>query len=70
MIIIFNVLLVLVKKAIIPIMNIKNLTDNFEEVMAYLDKQLTIVQEKLENSNLPERSDEAFINALILELVG
>jgi len=43
-------------------MNIKNLTDNFEEVMAYLDKQLTIVQEKLENSNLPERSDEAFID--------
>jgi len=43
---------------------------SLEEVMDYLDNQLTIVQKKLENSNLSERSDEVFIDALILELVG
>jgi len=43
---------------------------SLEEVMDYLDVQLTIVQEKLENSDLPERSDEVFIDELILKLIG
>jgi len=52
------------------ITEVKEGKKSLEEVMDYLDTQLTIVQEKLENSDLPERSDEAFIDKLILELVG
>ena len=41
-----------------------------EEVMAYIDVKLDVVQEKLDNSTLPEKSDEVFIDRLILELVN
>ncbi len=33
-------------------------------------EKLTIVREKLENSLLPEKSDEEFIDRFLLELVG
>jgi len=40
-----------------------------EEVMAYIDIKLDVVQEKLDNSTLPQKSDEMFIDRLILELI-
>lgn len=40
-----------------------------EDVMAYIDVKLDSVQKKLDNSTLPLKSDEAFINGLILDLV-
>jgi len=48
---------------------IKEGNESLEEVMDYLDGQLNRVQEKLEKSDLPEKSDERFIEKLILELV-
>jgi len=48
---------------------IKEGYETLEEVMDYLDGQLNRVQEKLEKSDLPEKSDERFIDKLILELV-
>jgi hypothetical protein len=48
---------------------IKEGNESLEEVMDYLDGQLNRVQEKLEKSDLPEKSDERFIDKLILELV-
>ena len=48
---------------------VKEGNETLEDVMNYLDAQLTIVQEKLENSDLAERSDELFIDKLILELI-
>lgn len=40
-----------------------------EEVMAYIDVKLDVVQKKLDNSRLPQKSDENFIDRFILELV-
>ena len=40
-----------------------------EDVMEYIDVKLDSVQKKLDNSTLPLKSDEAFINGLILDLV-
>lgn len=48
---------------------IKEGKETLADVMDYLDNQLTIVQEKLENSQLPEKSDEGFIDALLLKLI-
>ncbi len=39
------------------------------EVSEYIDKKLTIVQKKLEESDLPLKSDEVFIEELLLSLV-
>lgn len=65
-------------------MNINNLIQNFEQekncqvvyitmygskLMDYIDEKLNVVQKKLEESELPERSDEVFIDGLILGLV-
>lgn len=49
--------------------SIKEGNERLEDVMDYLDNQLNIVQKKLENSNLAEKSDEAFIDALLLKLI-
>jgi hypothetical protein len=38
--------------------------------MQYIDQKLNVVQEKLANSNLPERSDEEFMDELLLKFVG
>ena len=40
-----------------------------EDVMAYIDVKLDSVQEKLDNATLPLKSDEVFIDELILDLV-
>ena len=52
------------------ITSIKEGNETLEDVMNYLDVQLTVVQEKLEQSELPERSDELFIDNLLLELMS
>jgi len=54
----------------IYITEVKEGKRSLEEVMEYLDAQLTIVQDKLENSSLPEKSDESFVDDLLLMLVG
>lgn len=41
----------------------------FEEVSDYIDKKLTIVQKKLEESKLPLKSDEVFMDELLLSFV-
>ena len=41
-----------------------------EEVMGYIDRKLDEVQEKLDSARLDEKSDEGFIDGLILELLG
>jgi len=51
------------------IISIKEGKKNLEEVMNYIDIKLDIVQNKLENSNLAEKSDEEFISNLIIELL-
>lgn len=51
------------------ITSIKEGNESLEEVMAYIDHTLDSVQKKLEESTLPEKSDEAFIDALILDLL-
>ena len=51
------------------IKSIKEGKESLEEVMLYLDEKLEVVQKKLEDSDLPQRSDEVFIDALILELL-
>ena len=48
---------------------VKEGKEALEDVMNYLDSQLSIVQEKLEQSSLPDRSDEVFIDALLLALI-
>lgn len=40
-----------------------------EEVMSYIDVKLDEVQEKLEHTTLPKKSDEVFVNRLILDLL-
>ena len=52
------------------ILSIKEGKESLEDVMDYIDQKLTIVREKLENSSLPEKSDEEFIDRFLLELVG
>ena len=51
------------------IVSIKEGRENLEDVMHYIDTKLDLVQEKLEESTLPEKSDEAFIDSLILSLL-
>ena len=48
---------------------IKEGRESLEDVMAYLDLKLDVVQQKLEESSLPQKSDEVFIDELILELL-
>ena len=50
--------------------SVKEGNETLEDVMDYLDNKLNIVQEKLENSNLPQRSDEVFIDDLLLKLIS
>jgi predicted nucleotidyltransferase len=50
------------------ITSIKEGHEKLEDVMDYIDQKLNIVQEKLENSSLPQRSDELFMENLLLEL--
>ena len=52
------------------ITSIKEGNETLESVMDYLDAKLDEVQEKLEESDLPEKSDEQFIDNLLLDLVG
>ncbi len=40
-----------------------------DEVMEYINQKLDIVQDKLDNSSLPDKSDEEFIDKLTLGLV-
>lgn len=49
--------------------SIKEGNETLENVMDYIDHKLNVVQAKLENSTLPEWSDEAFMNELLLEWV-
>jgi len=49
------------------ITSIKEGKEPLESVMAYIDLKLDEVQEKLENSTLPQKSDEVFVENLILE---
>jgi len=46
--------------------SIKDGYESLEDVMEYIDKKLTIVQEKLEKSDLPEKSDEQFMDEVLL----
>ena len=50
--------------------SVKEGHETLESVMNYIDDKLDIVQRKLEESTLPEKSDEQFINDLLLDLVG
>lgn len=43
--------------------------ETLESIMAYLDVKLDDVQSKLEESTLPDKSDDVFISQLILELL-
>jgi Cu/Ag efflux protein CusF len=49
------------------ITSIKEGQESLESVMDYIDEKLTLVQEKLTHSSLPEKSDELFIDELILQ---
>jgi len=51
------------------IRSIKEGYESLEEVMEYIDNKLNMVQEKLDSSNLPEKSDEEFMDKLILSLL-
>jgi hypothetical protein len=51
------------------IRSIKEGRETLEEVMNIIDRKLDVVQDKLDKSTLPEKSDEAFIEALILDLL-
>ncbi|CAA6816980.1 MAG: Thioredoxin, phage-associated [uncultured Sulfurovum sp.] len=51
------------------ITSVKEGNEKLEDVMDYIDQKLNTVQEKLELSDLPNRSDEAFIDRLILKLL-
>jgi len=51
------------------IKSVKEGHETLEEVMDYIDQKLNVVQEKLENSSLAERSDEAFMNELLISLI-
>jgi hypothetical protein len=49
--------------------SIKEGNEQLEDVMNYIDKKLNVVQEKLESSDLSEKSDEEFMDRLILSLL-
>jgi len=51
------------------VIEIKEGKVELEEVMAYIDVKLDTVQKKLDESTLAQKSDEKFIDKLILELV-
>ena len=51
------------------ITSIKEGKERLEEVMHYIDIKLDVVQEKFEKSALPQKSDEAFIDEVLLSLV-
>jgi len=51
------------------ITSIKEGNETLEEVMDYLDVKLDEVNQKLEQSDLPQKSDEAFIDDFILALL-
>jgi hypothetical protein len=51
------------------IRSIKEGNEQLEDVMNYIDKKLNVVQEKLESSDLSEKSDEEFMDRLILSLL-
>ena len=50
--------------------SVKEGNEKLEDVMNYIDQKLNVVQEKLEKSLLQEKSDEAFMNALLLKLIN
>ena len=50
--------------------SVKEGRETLEDVMHYIDQKLNVVQEKLANSDLPERSDEKFMDELILRLLA
>ena len=52
------------------ITSVKEGNEKLEDVMDYIDEKLNVVQTKLEKSNLPERSDEMFIDGLTLDLLS
>jgi hypothetical protein len=51
------------------IRSIKEGNEQLEDVMNYIDKKLNVVQEKLESYDLSEKSDEEFMDRLILSLL-
>ncbi len=51
------------------ITSVKEGRESLEDVMNYIDQKLNVVQEKLANSDLPERSDEAFMDEILLRFV-
>jgi len=51
------------------ISSIKEGNEPLEDIMVYLDIKIDDVQEKLEKSTLPDKSDEEFIDALLLSLM-
>jgi len=48
---------------------VKEGRESLEDVMHYIDQKLNVVQSKLEKSDLPERSDEVFMDELLLKMV-
>ena len=48
---------------------VKEGRESLEDVMHYIDQKLNVVQSKLEKSDLPERSDEAFMDELLLKMI-
>jgi predicted nucleotidyltransferase len=52
------------------ITSVKEGNESLESVMQYIDQKLNVVQEKLANSNLAERSDEEFMDELLLKFIG
>ncbi len=51
------------------ITSIKEGNESLESVMAYLDIKLDEVQKKLEESDLPKKSNEAYIDNFLLYLI-
>lgn len=51
------------------IRSIKEGYESLEDVMNYIDNRLDVVYEKLDNSDLPEKSDIEFMDKLILSLL-
>ncbi len=51
------------------IRSIKEGHESLESVMNYIDLKLDLVRQKLETSDLPEKSDEAFIEESILDML-
>jgi len=49
--------------------SIKEGHEKLEDVMNYIDEKITIVQDKLDASDLPQKSDEEFIDEVILKFL-